>query len=135
MEGIPRFPSNHIIIGVPFSYAALIRRPPNTKGNRVLLGYLDAFLIEHNAVLAHTSWVPGQRSERCSNQSSPARMEGRVYKRVLLGTPKREPQEYRGNIIEYEDPGRYMPIIFLLYIWGSLFGVPCLGFPVESLFV
>ena len=41
-----------------------------------------------------------------------------------MGTPNREPQEYSGNIIEYKDPARYIPIIFLLYSWGSLFGVP-----------
>ena len=41
-----------------------------------------------------------------------------------MGTPNREPQEYSRNIIEYKDPGRYIPIIFLLYFWGSLFGVP-----------
>ena len=26
--------------------------------------------------------------------------------------------------MEYKDPGRYIPIIYLLYSWGSLFGVP-----------
>ena len=26
--------------------------------------------------------------------------------------------------MEYQDPGRCIPIIFLLYSWGSLFGVP-----------
>ena len=26
--------------------------------------------------------------------------------------------------MEYKDPGRYILIIFLLYSWGSLFGVP-----------
>ena len=41
-----------------------------------------------------------------------------------LGTPNREPQEYSRNIVEYKDPGRYIPIIYLLYSWGSLFGVP-----------
>ena len=25
--------------------------------------------------------------------------------------------------MEYKDPGRYIPIIFLLYSWGSLLGV------------
>ena len=44
-------------------------------------------------------------------------------KGTLLGTPNREPQEHR-NITEYKDPGGYIPIIFLLYSWGSLFGVP-----------
>ena len=48
----------------------------------------------------------------------------RVNKGTLLGTPNREPQEYSRNIMEYEDPGRYIPIIYLLYSWGSLFGVP-----------
>ena len=41
-----------------------------------------------------------------------------------LGTPNREPQEYSRNIMEYKDPGRYIPIIYLLYSRGSLFGVP-----------
>ena len=42
-----------------------------------------------------------------------------------MGTPNREPQEYTRSIIEYKDPGRCNPIIiFLLYSWGSLFGVP-----------
>ena len=27
-------------------------------------------------------------------------------------------------IMEYKDPGRYISIIFPLYSWGSLFGVP-----------
>ena len=26
--------------------------------------------------------------------------------------------------MEYKDPGRYIPIIYLLYSWGSLFEVP-----------
>ena len=26
--------------------------------------------------------------------------------------------------MEYKDPGRYIPIIYLLYSWGSLSGVP-----------
>ena len=26
--------------------------------------------------------------------------------------------------MEYKDPGRYTPIIYLLYSWGSGFGVP-----------
>ena len=45
-------------------------------------------------------------------------------KGTLLGAPNREPQEYSRNIMEYKDPGRYIPIIFLLYSWGSLFGIP-----------
>ena len=45
-----------------------------------------------------------------------------------MGTPNRKPQEYSGNTIEYKDPGRYIPILFLLCSW-----VPCLGFPVKSL--
>ena len=31
--------------------------------------------------------------------------------------------------MEYKDPGRYIPIIYLLYSWGSH-----LGFPVESVY-
>ena len=49
---------------------------------------------------------------------------GRLSKGTLLGTPNREPQEYSRNIMEYKDPGRYVPIIYLLYSWGYLFGVP-----------
>ena len=41
-----------------------------------------------------------------------------------MGTPDREPQEYSRNLTEYEGPGGYIPIIFLLYSWGSRFGVP-----------
>ena len=26
--------------------------------------------------------------------------------------------------MEYKDPGSYIPIIYLLYSWGSRFGVP-----------
>ena len=45
-------------------------------------------------------------------------------KRTLMGTPNREPQEYSGNIIAIYLPGSVYSIIFLLYSWGSLFGVP-----------
>ena len=45
-------------------------------------------------------------------------------KGTLLGTPNREPQEYSSNIMEYKDPGRYIPIIYLPYSWSSRFGVP-----------
>ena len=38
--------------------------------------------------------------------------------------PKQGTPEYNRNIIEHEDPGRYIPVVFLLYSWGSLFGVP-----------
>ena len=44
--------------------------------------------------------------------------------RVVMDTPNRELQEYSRNIKEYKDPGRYIPIFFLLYSLGSLFGVP-----------
>ena len=47
-----------------------------------------------------------------------------MIKGTLPGTPNREPQEYSRNIMEYKDPGWYLPIIYLLYSWGSLFGVP-----------
>ena len=59
-------------------------------------------------------WSPGARSS-CKSLNS---------KGTLLGTPNREPQEYIRNIMEYKDPGRYIPIIYQLYSWGSLFGVP-----------
>ena len=41
-----------------------------------------------------------------------------------MGTPNREPQEYSRNILDYKDQSRYIPILFLLYSWGSLCGVP-----------
>ena len=52
-------------------------------------------------------------------------------KRDLVGTPNMEPQEYSSNILEYKDPARYIPIIFLLYSWVPN-KVPCqdLGFRV-----
>ena len=34
-----------------------------------------------------------------------------------------EPQEHNRNTMEHKDPGMYIPIIFLLFSWGSLFGV------------
>ena len=33
----------------------------------------------------------------------------------------RNPKNIAGTTKEYTDPGRYIPIIFLLYSWGSLF--------------
>ena len=50
--------------------------------------------------------------------------------RVLLGTPSREPQEYSRNMVGYGDPVG----MFLLYSYYIL-GVPCLGFPVQSLYL
>ena len=40
------------------------------------------------------------------------------------GNPKQGTPEDNRNIIECKDPGRYIPVVFLLYYWGSLFGVP-----------
>ena len=45
-------------------------------------------------------------------------------KGTLLGTPNREPQEYSRYIIGIYLPGSLYSIIFLVYSWGSLFGVP-----------
>ena len=45
-------------------------------------------------------------------------------KGTLLGTPNREPQEYSRYIIGIYLPGSLYSIIFLLYSWGSPFGVP-----------
>ena len=41
-----------------------------------------------------------------------------------MGSASREPEEYTRTMIEYKDLGRYLPMILLLYSWGSLFGVP-----------
>ena len=46
------------------------------------------------------------------------------FKGTLLGTPNWEPQEYSRNIRGIYLPGSLYSIIFLLYSWGSLFGVP-----------
>ena len=43
---------------------------------------------------------------------------------TLLGTPNWEPQEYSRYIIGIYLPLSLYSIIFLLYSWGSLFGVP-----------
>ena len=37
------------------------------------------------------------------------------FKGLEMGTPNREPQQYSRNRMEYRDPGRYIPIIFLPY--------------------
>ena len=50
-------------------------------------------------------------------------LRGKVH-RVLMRTPNREPQEYSRNIIEYNDLGRYIPVVFPLHSWGHVFGVP-----------
>ena len=42
-----------------------------------------------------------------------------IFKGALMGTPNREPQEYNRNIMRI-----IFLIIFLLYSWGSLLGVP-----------
>ena len=47
-----------------------------------------------------------------------------MVKGTLLGTPNREAQEYTRYIIGIYLPGSLYSIIFLLYSWGSLFGVP-----------
>ena len=41
-----------------------------------------------------------------------------------MGTTNREPQEYSRNIIGIYLPGSLYSFTFLLYSWGSLFGVP-----------
>ena len=46
------------------------------------------------------------------------------FRKGLYWEPNKEPQEYSRNIMEYENPGKYIPIIVLLHSWGSLFGVP-----------
>ena len=50
-----------------------------------------------------------------------------------MESAKRQPQEYSRNVMQSKDPCRYIPIIFILYSWGSRFGVPSLGFPVKFL--
>ena len=41
-----------------------------------------------------------------------------------MGTPNREPQEYSRNMTGIYLPGSLYSLKFLLYSWGSLFGVP-----------
>ena len=52
-------------------------------------------------------------------------------KGTLMGTPNREPPEYSRNIIGIYLPGSLYSVKFLLYSWGSLFGVP-IGVPLYS---
>ena len=47
-----------------------------------------------------------------------------IFKGTLLGTPNREPQEYSRYITGIYLPGSLYSMIFLLYSWGSLSGVP-----------
>ena len=45
-------------------------------------------------------------------------------KGTVVGTPNREPQEYKAGIQqEYEDTGRYIRIIFLLHSLGAPLGM------------
>ena len=53
-----------------------------------------------------------------------AEVKTTITKGTLLGTPKREPQEYSRYIIGIYLPGSLYSNLFLLYSWGSLFGVP-----------
>ena len=51
-----------------------------------------------------------------------------------MGTQTRNPRNREGIEREHKDPGRkncqYIPTLLLGFpVWGSLFGVPCLGFP------
>ena len=51
----------------------------------------------------------------------------RYFKGTLLGTPKREPQEYSRNIMEYKDPGRYIPIIYLYLLYSFILDLAASG--------
>ena len=73
----------------------------------------------------------GKKGEPHVGKKNPSAVLGTYYiKGTLLGTPNREPREYSRNIMEYQDPGRYIRVIFLHYVLG----VPCLGIPVKSLY-
>ena len=66
-----------------------------------------------------------QPSEPCGRQTGFGGCSARSKsKGTLLGTPNREPQEYSRYTIGIYLPGSLYSIIFLLYSWGSLFGVP-----------
>ena len=52
------------------------------------------------------------------------RLDASANKRTLLGTPNREPQEYSRNRVGFYLPGYLYSTRFILYSWGSLFGVP-----------
>ena len=62
-----------------------------------------------------------------SKQGVPSQGIHRQYKGTLLGTPHRENQEYGWNVMICNDPGRYIPMLFLLY--------SCLGFPKKFLYI
>ena len=42
----------------------------------------------------------------------------------MLGIVPHSPERFWVSGLGVLDPGRYMPIILILYSWGSLFGVP-----------
>ena len=65
-----------------------------------------------------------RREPRSINVHTKNPIEVLPGKGTLLGTPNREPQEYSKHIIGIYLPGSSYSIIFLLYSWGSLFGVP-----------
>ena len=59
-----------------------------------------------------------------SNTSTKVVATTDMNKGTVLGTPNREPQKYSRYIIGIYLPGSLYSIIFLLYSWDSLFGVP-----------
>ena len=63
-----------------------------------------------NSSIAHSV------AERCLK---PWRLKSQQLYRGLMGIPSRDLQEYsRVIMFQYEDTGRYLPIILLLYSWG-----------------
>ena len=48
----------------------------------------------------------------------------KVSERTIMETPHREPQEHSRNIVGRYHQGPCIPIIFLPYSWGFLFGFP-----------
>ena len=67
--------------------------------------YYELFFRAPNALEPSECWAPSLHT--CIHDP--------LTKGTLLGTPNREPQEYSRNIMEHKDPGRYIPIIYLLY--------------------
>ena len=47
-----------------------------------------------------------------------------LYQRDFNGNRKQGTPRIKYEYNRCKDPSKYIPIIFLLYSWGSLFGVP-----------
>ena len=106
----------------PYS-SCLFWRKLSPKYHRPAMSRLLRGTCLREGTLNNAKEEPLKPTYRQGTQCVPI-FEKPCIKGTLLGTPNREPQEYSRYIIGIYLPGSLYSIIFLLYSWGSLFGVP-----------